>query len=159
MILDDTTDIAIWSQTEQGLAISAGSLATLQPLLRIALDKIGSSRNSKTGPASGTIRTFGQGSRKSSTSRRTPRSVFSLSTFTRMDDNEHTTTGMPTHDRRDPELPPRSDTRTSFRKDGVDYRVSVQANHGRKWASPIPNSESQEELQEGITKKISYRVI
>lgn len=31
---DATVDIAIWSCTEQGLAITAGSLATLRPLLR-----------------------------------------------------------------------------------------------------------------------------
>ena len=32
---DATVDIAIWSTTEQGLAITAGSLATLRPLFRI----------------------------------------------------------------------------------------------------------------------------
>jgi hypothetical protein len=33
-LLVATVDIAIWSCTEQGLAITAGSLATLRPLLR-----------------------------------------------------------------------------------------------------------------------------
>ncbi|KAI1839733.1 hypothetical protein JX266_014053 [Neoarthrinium moseri] len=35
-----TTDIAIWSQVEQGLAITAGSLSTLKPLFRRALIKL-----------------------------------------------------------------------------------------------------------------------
>lgn len=34
IILGATVDIAIWSTTEQGLAITAGSLASLQPLLK-----------------------------------------------------------------------------------------------------------------------------
>ncbi|KAM0367340.1 hypothetical protein ACHAPK_007867, partial [Fusarium culmorum] len=36
-----TVDIAIWSATEQGLAITAGSLATLRPLLRLLGRKLG----------------------------------------------------------------------------------------------------------------------
>ncbi|OJD35828.1 uncharacterized protein BKCO1_15000110 [Diplodia corticola] len=37
-----TVDIAIWSDTEQGLAITAGSLATLRPLFRLVTSKFGS---------------------------------------------------------------------------------------------------------------------
>lgn len=36
-----TTDIAIWSTIEQGLAITAGSLATLRPLFFVAMTKLG----------------------------------------------------------------------------------------------------------------------
>ncbi|KAH6695630.1 hypothetical protein F5X68DRAFT_219990 [Plectosphaerella plurivora] len=36
-----TLDIAIWSNVEMGLAISAGSLATLRPLIRITLNRLG----------------------------------------------------------------------------------------------------------------------
>jgi hypothetical protein len=36
-----TLDIAIWSTVEQGLAITAGSLATLRPLFFIAVHKLG----------------------------------------------------------------------------------------------------------------------
>ncbi|KAF2727389.1 hypothetical protein EJ04DRAFT_505762 [Polyplosphaeria fusca] len=39
--LYSTTDIAIWSTVEQGLAIIAGSLATLRPLFQIACRKLG----------------------------------------------------------------------------------------------------------------------
>ncbi|KAK0383058.1 hypothetical protein NLU13_8973 [Sarocladium strictum] len=37
-----TIDIAIWSTTEQGLAITAGSLATLRPLVRLVTSKVSS---------------------------------------------------------------------------------------------------------------------
>jgi hypothetical protein len=40
-LLGATLDIAIWSNVEMGLAIAAGSLATLRPLLRIALNRLG----------------------------------------------------------------------------------------------------------------------
>ncbi|KAI8937961.1 hypothetical protein NX059_005643 [Plenodomus lindquistii] len=36
-----TTDIAIWSSVEQGLAITAGSLATLRPLFFMAMHRLG----------------------------------------------------------------------------------------------------------------------
>jgi hypothetical protein len=36
-----TTDIAIWSTIEQGLAITAGSLATLRPLFFLAMRRLG----------------------------------------------------------------------------------------------------------------------
>ncbi|CBX94624.1 hypothetical protein IAQ61_009310 [Plenodomus lingam] len=36
-----TTDIAIWSSVEQGLAITAGSLATLRPLFFLAMHRLG----------------------------------------------------------------------------------------------------------------------
>ncbi|KAF1974362.1 hypothetical protein BU23DRAFT_434037, partial [Bimuria novae-zelandiae CBS 107.79] len=37
----ETTDIAIWSTVEQGLAITAGSLATIRPLLNLVLARLG----------------------------------------------------------------------------------------------------------------------
>ncbi|CAG5179638.1 uncharacterized protein ALTATR162_LOCUS9386 [Alternaria atra] len=49
--LYDTVDIAIWSDIEQGLAITAGSLATLRPLYRLVSDRFGwSTRASSNGP-------------------------------------------------------------------------------------------------------------
>jgi hypothetical protein len=36
-----TVDIAIWSDIEQGLAITAGSLATLRPLYRVVVARLG----------------------------------------------------------------------------------------------------------------------
>jgi hypothetical protein len=36
----NTSDIVIWSETERGLAITAGNLATLRPLFRLTIDKI-----------------------------------------------------------------------------------------------------------------------
>ncbi|TDZ58220.1 hypothetical protein CTRI78_v005572 [Colletotrichum trifolii] len=40
-----TTDIAIWSSVEQGLAITAGSLATIRPLLKLIGYKLGLTSN------------------------------------------------------------------------------------------------------------------
>ncbi|KAF3004342.1 hypothetical protein E8E13_009559 [Curvularia kusanoi] len=37
----DTLDVAIWSSVEQGLAITAGSLATLRPLFTLVLHQLG----------------------------------------------------------------------------------------------------------------------
>ncbi|RSL61736.1 hypothetical protein CEP54_006105 [Fusarium duplospermum] len=62
-----TLDIAIWSTTEQGLAVTAGSLATLRPLLRLLGHKLG-------------ISTSGPRQRESASQ------PFSLTTFTREDD-------------------------------------------------------------------------
>jgi hypothetical protein len=42
--LYSTVDIAIWSDIEQGLAITAGSLATLRPLYRLVCERLGLSR-------------------------------------------------------------------------------------------------------------------
>ncbi len=39
--LYDTVDVAIWSTVEQGLAITAGGLATLQPLFKLIGYKLG----------------------------------------------------------------------------------------------------------------------
>lgn len=44
-----TIDIAIWSTTEQGLAITAGSLATLRPLFRLAASGLGLSNSAPSG--------------------------------------------------------------------------------------------------------------
>lgn len=49
VFLGATIDIAIWSTVEQGLAITAGSLATTRPLLRRVFEKIGASRPSEGG--------------------------------------------------------------------------------------------------------------
>ncbi|KAM0254600.1 hypothetical protein ACHAQJ_006636 [Trichoderma viride] len=46
--LYSTVDIAIWSCTEQGLAITAGSLATLRPLLRSLKQSLGLSQSGPT---------------------------------------------------------------------------------------------------------------
>ncbi|KAF2645431.1 hypothetical protein P280DRAFT_389644 [Massarina eburnea CBS 473.64] len=45
-----TVDIAIWSDIEQGLAITAGSLATLRPLFRTLSTQFGFSSSSNTNP-------------------------------------------------------------------------------------------------------------
>ena len=43
MLVGATTYVAMWSNIEQGLAITSGSLATLRPLLRLITRKLGMS--------------------------------------------------------------------------------------------------------------------
>lgn len=90
-ILDATIDIAIWSTTEQGLAITAGSLATLRPLLQLILRTLGFSPfaseqlpdTDDRSPSTPGLRTIGQRS-----DQRRQRGPFSLTTFMRRDDND-----------------------------------------------------------------------
>ncbi|KAL5114970.1 hypothetical protein ACEQ8H_007143 [Pleosporales sp. CAS-2024a] len=48
-----TTEIAVWSTVEQGLAITAGSLATLRPLFFLAMHRLGLSTQPTRGPSYG----------------------------------------------------------------------------------------------------------
>ncbi|KAI1760064.1 hypothetical protein GGR53DRAFT_526557 [Hypoxylon sp. FL1150] len=68
--LYSTVDVALWSTVEQGLAISAGSLATLRPLLKQVGYKFGITTR-PSGPGYGKMGTTGNiGSRTEPTSRR-----------------------------------------------------------------------------------------
>ncbi|KAL7958057.1 hypothetical protein V8C34DRAFT_284176 [Trichoderma compactum] len=81
-----TIDIAIWSTTEQGLAITAGSLATLRPLFRKMASKLGWSTMRSTGDAPG-----GSMSNRNTTGRskkKQSRDPFSLATFNRHEDED-----------------------------------------------------------------------
>ena len=60
--LFDTIEIAIWSTVEQGLAITAGNLATLRPLLRF----IGQGFSVASEEAPSDITSYGKGSETSS---------------------------------------------------------------------------------------------
>ncbi|UKZ61293.1 uncharacterized protein TrAtP1_002559 [Trichoderma atroviride] len=81
-----TIDIAIWSTVEQGLAITAGSLATIRPLFRKIAAKLGwstmGSNLPPTGESAGNRQTTGR-SRKNKS-----RDPFSLATFNREEDEE-----------------------------------------------------------------------
>ncbi|KXJ84656.1 hypothetical protein Micbo1qcDRAFT_213625 [Microdochium bolleyi] len=86
-----STTIAVWSQVEAGLAIAAGSFATLRPLFRMLLVKFGLTTN--------TVPTYGRGGvqynnnynigasgyNKSRAGGAT-HNAFSMATFNRMDD-------------------------------------------------------------------------
>ncbi|KAH7021619.1 uncharacterized protein B0I36DRAFT_334894 [Microdochium trichocladiopsis] len=92
------TTVSMWTQIEAGLAIAAGSFATLRPLFRIMLVKLGLTTD--------TVPTYGRhgpggdhnyhassggggiGSSSAFTkSRATARNMFSMTTFSRMDDD------------------------------------------------------------------------
>lgn len=79
-----TIDIALWSTTEQGLAVTAGSLATLRPLLRILTAKMSTSSNPSGIQSTEHLKGLGF---QSGGSRGPSRGPFSLTTFMRGDDN------------------------------------------------------------------------
>ncbi|KAK7180128.1 hypothetical protein DPSP01_012291 [Paraphaeosphaeria sporulosa] len=58
----ETTDIAIWSTVEQGLAITAGSLAAVRPLFQMILTKLGLTTQRSTVP----LTPYGYGNRSGS---------------------------------------------------------------------------------------------
>lgn len=74
-----TVDIAIWSDIEQGLAITAGSLATLRPLFRMMSSHLGfTSTGTPSGPSKQTgLRTPQWNGDPSHESRKKP-SIFSF---------------------------------------------------------------------------------
>lgn len=160
-MLDSTTDIAIWSQIEMGLAITAGSLATLRPLMKMTLRRLGftGAEDSNQAPSSAGLRTFGQGSSKSSFSRKTPKSLFSMTTFTKMEEEPEEEQTIIVANKHDLELggEARPGTRVSLRNDKHDYRVQVKTSNGdgSKWARTL--GETEEDIQ-GITKKTSFQV-
>ncbi|KAL7928217.1 hypothetical protein V8C35DRAFT_318684 [Trichoderma chlorosporum] len=83
-----TIDIAIWSTTEQGLAITAGSLATLRPLFRKIASKLGWSTMRSHVPSTGDIPNGSHGNRETTGRSKKVRGPFSLATFTRHEDED-----------------------------------------------------------------------
>ncbi|KAJ6439291.1 integral membrane protein [Purpureocillium lavendulum] len=79
-----TTDIAIWSTVEMGLAISAASLATLRPLVKMAAWKLGLSTKQTTSARTpyGASNTRGLGPSSANGSTRFDNHVYVLSEFT-----------------------------------------------------------------------------
>lgn len=80
-----TVNIAIWSDIEQGLAITAGSLATLRPLVRLIGSHLGlnSTNNTPSNTKPSGLRTphAWNGAPKSSENRRNPFNSFTASLF------------------------------------------------------------------------------
>ncbi|KAH6673928.1 hypothetical protein F5X68DRAFT_270579 [Plectosphaerella plurivora] len=102
-----TVDIAIWSTTEQGLAITAGSLATIRPLFRRIMSRLGFSTGNASAPLpSGDpipsrkgFNNIGGGSGSGSKAHRGP---FSLTTFMNKDEesnDDHTVVSEQSNDR------------------------------------------------------------
>ncbi|KAL7802365.1 hypothetical protein V8C44DRAFT_353411 [Trichoderma aethiopicum] len=85
-----TVDIAIWSTTEQGLAITAGSLATIRPLFRKIVSKLGWSTVESQMPPPGGVPNGSLGNNGETTgrSKKKFRGPFSLATFTRHEDED-----------------------------------------------------------------------
>ncbi|KAH8900843.1 hypothetical protein GQ53DRAFT_863589 [Thozetella sp. PMI_491] len=82
-----TVDIAIWSTIEQGLAIAAGSLATLRPLFRKVAVKLGWSVPSSS-PTSGDHASASRTRRNGNSRAQHSRGPISLTTFAHRDKEE-----------------------------------------------------------------------
>ncbi|KAF2734995.1 hypothetical protein EJ04DRAFT_601935 [Polyplosphaeria fusca] len=81
----DTVDIAIWSDIEQGLAVTAGSLATLRPLYREVAQRLGWSHAGTNEKPS--ARTPGYARRPDQSNGQKRSGPFSLVTFTKKSRN------------------------------------------------------------------------
>lgn len=75
-----TLDIAIWSDTEQGLGITAGSLATLRPLYRLLATKFGISTTGGDSSGKNTPQWYGAASTAKESKRK---SLFNMGTLMR----------------------------------------------------------------------------
>lgn len=75
-----TVDIAIWSDTEQALGITAGSLATLRPLYRMISARFGLSQTGKSESGKGNPQWYGVASTAKSSKRK---SVFNMGSLMR----------------------------------------------------------------------------
>lgn len=145
---DATVDIALWSQTEQGLGITAGSLATLRPLLRLVLSKIGlTGGNASETPPSGVCGATPQPKHPSClphfshASRKGPRELYSLGTITRHEETEfgQQSAAKELYDQDADEY------------DEGDYRIQITPPHPSRGASLRPEMSSvssQEQLQD-----------
>lgn len=147
---DATVDIALWSQTEQGLGVAAGSLATLRPLLRLFLSKLGltgggASETPPSGPHGVTPRSkhpscLPQFNHRGG-SRKGPRELYSLSSITRLDDTAFERQSAAK------EL----DDQDSDEHDDGDYRILItppppSAGRGASSRPETSSSASQEQL-------------
>ncbi|KAF2191951.1 hypothetical protein K469DRAFT_556288 [Zopfia rhizophila CBS 207.26] len=141
-----TTDIAIWSDIEQGLAITAGSLATLRPLYRLIAERLGFTQTGTPMPASGKATphkkrsTFSEGNN----SRGKRSGPFSLITLTKHDNKSDEEYGL-----------------GSVKPIPLPDEGSEDGNHERgektfsTWRIQVGENSSQEELHKkgGITRK------
>ncbi|ETS78740.1 hypothetical protein PFICI_08593 [Pestalotiopsis fici W106-1] len=142
-----TVDIAIWSAVEQGLAIAAGCLATLRPLLKEVSYRLGWSKPSNgssghmSGMMSGTFPNTGGRSRGMSRNL----DMYDLSEFTQIDDEESKIGSKPAKEGRfsipslrSPKLPPSTTERKSVStkvkavSEGIDSEEELSDQQSQK---------------------------
>jgi hypothetical protein len=143
----DTLDIAIWSDIEQGLAVTAGSLATLRPLYRKMAQRFGWSHAATDEKPSGQTPAYAKRSNQEHNRKRS--GPFSLVTLTRKtksssSDEEYTL----------------GDTKPiQLRDDLLDEGSAGKADAGfRSWRIQVGEASSEEDLNAradfgGITRQ------
>jgi hypothetical protein len=139
-------DIAIWSTMEQGLAITAGSLASLQPLVKRVGQRLGfwDTRPSMPGSRDIMPRTIGSMDRsKARKKSRSARDTFGMTTLDWEDSGEARREG--------------SADAASYPKNNeimLTREVAVTTKRGSLWTvSEQRGSESQEELTNKLSKE------
>ncbi|KAI1871914.1 hypothetical protein JX265_005900 [Neoarthrinium moseri] len=138
-----TVDIAIWSTTEQGLAITAGSLATLQPLAKRTAQRFGywETRNTKPLSDDALPRTIGSLGQSKNRIRAQSNGDFSLTTLDWEDNRGQ---------------PGRDGARQALPKDQIilTKEVAVTSKRGSLWGGGggEERNDSEEELTKSSTK-------
>ncbi|KAK9776514.1 hypothetical protein SCAR479_06837 [Seiridium cardinale] len=146
-----TVDIAIWSAVEQGLAITAGCLATLRPLLKEVSYRLGWTKPSSSSGGA----TSGMGQRSGThlqLSGRNTRDMYDLSEFAQLGDEE---AGFGKHTKED--KPGMRASITSF-PSPIFQKKGAKSEHrdsmGMKIKTVCKKNESQEELRDQQSKNI-----
>jgi hypothetical protein len=151
----DTTDIAIWSTVEQGLAITAGSLATCRPLFFLAMHKMGLSTNPTNnrpsyGGKSGPLHQYGSQSKGQKQDSLRP-DVFKLSTVVetrRSTDSGHRVTDGPKSPHwsdKGPKVPTKESKKHSKKSDNESER-------SLKMKSSTASSDDEEAMHIMVSK-------
>ncbi|KAH6645813.1 hypothetical protein BKA67DRAFT_86689 [Truncatella angustata] len=137
-----TVDIAIWSAVEQGLAITAGCLATLRPLLKEISYSLGWTKPStgSGGPTSG-MAYYQSNTHRNVNARSGNRDIYDLSEFSQLGDEEA--------DIGKPIKAAKRDVRISiagFRSPNLKKAMEAERRQSMKIKTVYDKSDSQEEL-------------
>jgi len=144
-----TTDIAIWSTVEQGLAITAGSLATLRPLFFLAMHRLGlSTQRPSYGGKSNPINATGASTNPKQDSLRPD--VYKLSTVVetrKSNDSGNRTNDNYWYDGALPQIPPKEPKKLSKK-----HQSDNESQRSLKMKSSSASSDDEEPMQIMVSK-------
>ncbi|KAF7527827.1 hypothetical protein G7054_g10347 [Neopestalotiopsis clavispora] len=159
-----TVDIAIWSTTEQGLAITAGSLASLQPLAKTVGQKMGIwDTRGRTGRSASDMHARTFGSNQQSRKNRSAKDSYGMTTFD-IDDAEEGAVYVQGRNSGDKAMPGKNqivltrevDITTNSNTEANSNNSKSSKRTSRLWpVSERKSNESQEELT-GKSPKDTY---
>ncbi|EAT91617.2 hypothetical protein SNOG_00122 [Parastagonospora nodorum SN15] len=145
-----TTDIAIWSTVEQGLAITAGSLATLRPLFFLAMHRLGlSTQRPSYGGKSNPINAMGGASSNQKQDSLRP-DVYKLSTVVetrKSNDSGHKNNDKYWYDGALPQVPPKESKKLSKK-----HQSDNESQRSLKMKSSSASSDDEDPMQIMVSK-------